>query len=427
MPLHQKILISILVGLVLGLVAHELAPDAPAVTAIVDNVTYPVGEIWLRLLKMLAVPLIFSALVVGVAELDPRKLGRVGGKTLLYTVLTSVIAVGIGLLLVNLVQPGANDSEVVREMARALAEQRPVVKAPSSSGVEMIVNMVPSNPIDAAAKGDMIGLLLFGLMVGVAVTTLRTPAVDRFREMIQGLYEVSMKLIMWVIAMAPIGVSALVFTTMSRLGVEILPYIGLYVAVVVGALGLHMFGVYPLLLKYVAKRSPLEFFRGSRTAMATAFATASSNATLPTSLMVAENDLKLPRGISRFVLTAGSTMNQHGTALFEGVTVIFLAQLFDVPLDLGQQAMIMFVCVLGGVGTAGIPSGSLPVVAMILAMFNIPPEGLALVMGVDRFLDMCRTTLNVTGDLALAAVVSAGEEDIPHDPEPEPVTPNPSA
>lgn len=421
MPLHQKILLSILAGLVLGLVAHELVPAAPALGWVVDNVTYPVGEIWLRLLKMLAVPLIFTALVVGVAELDPRRLGRVGIKTLGYTVLTSVIAVGIGLVLVNLIEPGANDSEVVRKMARALAEKRPVIAAPSSSGVDMIVNMVPANPVDAAARGDMIGLLLFGLMVGVGVATVRTPAVDRFRDAIQGLYEISMKLVMWVIGLAPIGVSALVFTTMARLGIDILPYIALYVVVVVSALALHMFGVYPVLLKYVAKRSPLQFFKDSRTAIATAFATASSNATLPTSLMVAENNLKLPRGISRFVLTAGSTMNQHGTALFEGVTVLFLAQLFAVPLDIGQQAMIMFVCVLGGVGTAGIPSGSLPVVAMILAMFNIPPEGLALVMGVDRFLDMCRTTLNVTGDLALAAVVSAGEEDIPHDePAPDP-------
>lgn len=419
MPLHQKILISILAGLALGLGAHELAPSAPAVTWIVDNVTYPVGEIWLRLLKMLAVPLIFTALVVGVAELDPRRLGRVGGKTLFYTVIVSTLAVGLGLLLVNLIQPGVNDSPLLREIAHSLAEKKPVISAPQGTGIDMLVNMVPENPVGAAARGDMIGLLVFGLMVGIGVATVRTPAVDRFKDAIQGLYEITMKLIMWIIAIAPIGVSALVFTTMSRLGIEILPYIGLYVAVVVGALAIHMFGVYPILLKYVARRSPWAFFKDSRIAMATAFATASSNATLPTALMVAENNLKLPRGISRFVLTAGSTMNQHGTALFEGVTVLFLAQLFAVPLDLGQQAMVMFICVLGGVGTAGIPSGSLPVVAMILAMFNIPPEGLALIMGVDRFLDMCRTTLNVTGDLALAAVVSVGEEDIPHEVEAE--------
>ncbi len=157
--------------------------------------------------------------------------------------------------------------------------------------------------------------------------------------------------------------------------------------------------------------NPLTFFRGSRLAIVTAFSTASSNATLPTAIKVAEEELRLPRHVSRFVLTAGSAMNQNGTALFEGVTVLFLAQLFGVHLDLGQQLQVMLICILGGIGTAGVPAGSLPVVAMILAMFNIPPEGLGLILGVDRFLDMCRTSLNVTGDLAAAVFVARGEKE----------------
>ena len=411
MPTHLKILIAIVVGATLGLLAHELEGDAATSVAwVTDNVTATVGELWLRALKMLAIPMIFAALVIGIAELDVTKLGRVGGKTLIYTVVVSAIAVGIGMLFVNVFQPGESDAPALRELARELAAKKDVVSAPAQGAAEMITALVPDNPFKAAANGDMIGILVFALFIGIGATLVRNAATARFVEAIQGLYDIVMRLVLILIKLAPIGVAALVFTTMARLGVDILVNIAFYVAVVVGALATHLLVVYPLLLKVMAKRSPIAFFKDSRLAISTAFATASSNATLPTSLEVAEDNLKLPRGIARFVLTAGSTMNQHGTALFEGVTVLFLAQLFEVDLSLGQQLGVMFICVLGGVGTAGIPAGSLPVVAMILAMYGIPPEGLALVMGVDRFLDMCRTTLNVTGDLAVACCVAAGED-----------------
>jgi DAACS family dicarboxylate/amino acid:cation (Na+ or H+) symporter len=174
-------------------------------------------------------------------------------------------------------------------------------------------------------------------------------------------------------------------------------------------LGLHMFVVYSLSVRFLGGRNPLGFFRDSRLAILTAFSTSSSSATLPTALKVAEENLRLPRHVSRFVLTAGSAMNQNGTALFEGVTVLFLSQVYGVPLSLQEQAVVMFICVLAGIGTAGVPGGSIPVVAMILGLFKIPPEGLGLILGVDRFLDMCRTTLNVTGDLAAAVYVARGE------------------
>jgi DAACS family dicarboxylate/amino acid:cation (Na+ or H+) symporter len=202
----------------------------------------------------------------------------------------------------------------------------------------------------------------------------------------------------------------LLFTLTAKLGVELFWHLGKYVLVVLLALALHQFVVYSLLVKFLGGRSPLQFFKDIRLAMLTAFATASSSATLPTALKVAEENLKLPAPISRFVLTAGSAMNQNGTALFEGVTVLFLAQLYGVELAMGQQLSIMVICILGGIGTAGVPAGSLPVIAMILAMFGIPPEGLGLVIGVDRLLDMSRTTLNVTGDLAAAVYVARAEE-----------------
>jgi len=212
-----------------------------------------------------------------------------------------------------------------------------------------------------------------------------------------------------VIRLAPIGVAALLFTVTAELGMAVLLQLARYVGVVVLALALHQFVVYSLAVRFLGGMSPWTFFRGIQAAMVTAFSTASSNATLPTALRVAEENLHLPSTVSRFVLTIGSTANQNGTALFEGVTVLFLAQFYGVDLSFAQQTMVVCICILGGVGTAGVPAGSLPVIAMILGMVRVPVEGIGLVLGVDRFLDMCRTTLNVSGDLAAAVVVARGE------------------
>jgi len=201
------------------------------------------------------------------------------------------------------------------------------------------------------------------------------------------------------------------FNLAALFGWDLLIRLAAYVGVAVGAMLIHMFVVYPLVVWGLGRMSPIAFFRGIREPMVVAFSTASSNAALPVSLRAAETELKLPRRIARFVLTVGATANQNGTALFEGVTVLFLAQFFQIDLSITQQVVVMLVCILGGVGTAGVPAGSLPVVAMILVMVGVPAEGIGLILGVDRFLDMCRTTLNVTGDLVLATVVSRGESD----------------
>jgi DAACS family dicarboxylate/amino acid:cation (Na+ or H+) symporter len=252
-------------------------------------------------------------------------------------------------------------------------------------------------------------MITFSLIFGVGLSLTRTEAARRLQETIQGLYDVSMRLIEGVLRLAPLGVGALLFTLFSRMGAGIIAQLAAYVGTVLLGLGLHLLVVYSLSVRFLGGMSPVAFFRGSRVALITAFSTASSSATLPTALRVAEEDLKLPAHVARFVLTAGAAMNQNGTALFEGVTVLFLAQVYGVDLPLSKQAVVMVIAVLGGIGTAGIPGGSLPVVAMILAMLGIPPEGLGLVLGVDRFLDMCRTTLNVAGDLAAAVYVSRGE------------------
>ena len=412
--LSSKILMGLLVGGALGLTAKALAHDTVWLPWVVENITSPTGQIFLRLLFMLVIPMLFSALVIGICGLDVRHLGRVGARTLGYAVVASLIAVLIGMALTNLIRPGAGLPEELRSMAMANSLTLTVPKPPDTTGVALLVTMVPDNPVKAAANGEMIGVILFSLIFGVGLSFTSTPGALRLREAIEGLYDVSMTLIHGVLKLAPYGVAALIFTMTARLGIELLPYLLSYVGVVLLGLGLQMFVVYPLSIRFLGGRSPLAFFRSARVAMITAFATASSSATLPTALKVAEENLGLPRHVSRFVLTAGSAMNQNGTALFEGVTVLFLAQLFGVQLDLGQQFLIMLICVLAGIGTAGVPGGSLPVIAMMLVTFGIPVEGLALILGIDRFLDMCRTTLNVTGDLAAATYVARGEPVIPH-------------
>jgi DAACS family dicarboxylate/amino acid:cation (Na+ or H+) symporter len=260
------------------------------------------------------------------------------------------------------------------------------------------------------ADGDMLAVMVFALFLGIGLVLTPGEPARRLTAGLEGLYAVVMTLLDLVIRAAPVAVACLLFTLTARLGWDVLRQLGAYVAVVLLALAIQQFGVYSLAVSWLGGISPRRFFTGVRAAMVTAFATASSNATLPTALRVAEEELRLPPHVSRFVLTLGSTANQNGTALFEGVTVLFLAQFYGVDLTLSQQLTVVLVCILGGIGTAGVPAGSIPVVAMILGMVGVPVEGIGMILGVDRFLDMCRTTLNVTGDLAAAVVVARGEE-----------------
>lgn len=405
---QRSVFLGIALGAVGGLAARLGAPTE-VTTALIDYVAAPLGQVFLRLLFMLAVPVVFSALVVGIADLNLATLGRIGLRTLGLTVLASTVAVLIGLTLVNVVGPGENQPDL-RALAERLSEGRPAIAPPEVSGTTMLIQMIPDNPVKAAATGDMIGLIVFALFFGVALGQVKTTGTQRLAEAITGLFEVSMFLLEQVLRVAPIGVGALLFVTTASVGVEVLSAIGAYVAVVIGAIALHMFVSYPALLLLFSKHKPLAFFAAVRVPMETAFATASSSATLSVSLEAAETELHLPKPVAQFVLTAGASMNQNGTALFEGVTVLFLAQLFNVDLSLSQQAVVMVICILGGIGTAGIPGASLPVIAMILGMLHVPPEGLALIFGVDRVLDMCRTTLNVVGDLVIATCVASGED-----------------
>ncbi|TWT19810.1 dicarboxylate/amino acid:cation symporter [Luteimonas wenzhouensis] len=420
MPLHWKIAIGFFAGLVLGLFVHYGAgSDAGWVQALTHYATTPFSQLFLSLIFMLIVPLLFSALVVGVSEMgDITALGRIGWRTLAWTVVLSGTAVLLGLVLVNLFKPGAGvDPVLAQQLLAEGAERTQAIVRDSTSqptGLEMLLSIVPQNVVGAASNNaNILALMFFALMFGIGLVLTRSPQTEVLKRGIEGLFEISMTLIGLVIRLAPYAVFCFMFNLAVLFGWDLLIKLGKFVLVVVGALAIHMLVTYSLALKLVGGWSPKAFFKGVQEAMLMAFSTASSNATLPTALKVADEELKLPKKVSRFVLTIGATANQNGTALFEGVTVIFLAQFFNVDLTLGQQFMVMLVCILGGIGTAGVPSGSLPVVALICAMVGVPPEGIGLVLGVNHFLDMCRTTVNVTGDLGIAALVSAGETDAP--------------
>ncbi len=411
--LQWQMLIGFLVGLTLGLIANAAADPAWA-EWIATYVTGPLGQIFLRLIFMLVIPLLVSALIVGIAEMgDLGVLKRVGLKTLAFTIVVSGIAVVLSLAVTNFFQPGAgvDPAQAARMLDDARAGAGSILSAQTDkpSGVAAVLAIIPNNIIAAMSTNDILAVMAFALIFGIGLLMTRSPQTEVLQSAVEGIFHVSMRLIGIIIRFAPVAIACFMFNLASVFGWELLERLGAYVGVVLLALGIHMFVTYPLLLKFAGGVSPLWFFRRSQEAMVMAFSTASSNATLPTAIRVAETNLGVPPRIARFVLTIGATANQNGTAIFEGVTVLFLAQFFGVDLSLTQQAVVLFICILGGIGTAGVPAGSLPVVALILGMVGVPPEGIGLVLGVDRFLDMCRTTLNVTGDLTCATVVSRGE------------------
>ncbi len=412
LPLHLKVLIGFLLGAVIGLLVHfQGLSDAPVVTGLMHWVTKPFGQIFLNLLFMLVVPLMFSALVLGVAELgDIASLGRLGWKTLTYTAVVTGIAVGIGLLMVNLLQPGSHmDPALITQAMGEYASKATDIatKGQELDFITLVTSIVPHNVLAAAVDDKQkLGVVFFALMFGIGLVMTPSPATHAFKEALQGLFEICMKLIGMIIKLAPYAVACFMFGLTATLGWDVLKGLAWFVVTVLLALALHGFVVLPLWVRFMGGMSPMAFFRGSQEATLTAFATASSAATLPVTLRVAEENLMLPRKVSRFVLTVGASANHHGTALFEGITVLFLAQVSGLHLPVLQQLMVLGLCILGGIGTAGIPSGSLPVIAMICSIIGLRPEGIAIILGVNTFLDMCRTSLNVTGDLATAVVVS---------------------
>lgn len=413
MKLHSQIVIGLVAGAVTGVTVHSLAPDSPWVAWLADNVAEPVGTIFLRLLLMTVVPLVFASVTLGVASFgDVRRLGRVGARTLGYFLLSTALSATLGLTLVNTLEPGVGVDEATREELldtyRSTADGM-YPGAGSGFGVHMLVDIVPRNPVEAAATMDMLSLIFFALVFGVALTLIPKDKSQPMIAFVESLAHVVVKIIDLAMKLAPYGVFALIFAVTSRFGWHLLQQLGMYVLVVIAGLVIYAAVGLSLLVRVFGGVSPLTFWKRSRASLVTAFSTSSSNATLPTNIAVAEREFGVPPAIAGFVLPLGATMNMNGTALYEGVTVLFLAQVFGVELTLAQQIVVALLAVITAIGAAGVPGGSLPLMMVVLATVGVPPEGIAIILGVDRILDMSRTVLNVAGDLTAAIFVARSE------------------
>lgn len=432
-PLHTKILIGLVLGAISGGILNSVVgSDSTQLQFAVDQITEPIGQLFLRLLLLLVVPLVFSSLLLGIAGLgDLRRIGRIGVKSLIYTVIISAISVVIGLTLANTIKPGKRvDPEISRQLqeryssdaAKRVETATTSAKTTDAPLLKVVKTLIPTNIFYSISKEtpDMLGLMFFTMFLGICVTLVPGVKAETFLAAIDGLYHAVERGIQLVMLIAPYAVFCLLFSMTARFGFGLLASLGWFVLTVLLGLAIQMFGVYSASVYFLSKINPLEFFRRIKTVMITAFSTSSSNATLPTALKVSEENLGVPRDINSFVLTVGATANQNGTALYEGVTVLFLAQLAGVDLSFAQQLMVVYLAILGGVGTAGVPSGSIPFIILVLAQVGIPPALIGIILGVDRILDMCRTVLNVTGDLTIATYVarSEGYELMKETPEP---------
>ncbi|HBE89445.1 MAG TPA: dicarboxylate/amino acid:cation symporter [Elusimicrobia bacterium] len=413
--LHTKILAGLLIGGALGLLANtQLGGHHPLVEWMNRYIAYPAGQVFLRMLFMIVIPLVFASIALGVAGLgDLRRVGRVGGKTLGYFLVTTLIAASTGLLFVSVVKPGggldpAVKSELMEVYSGAASEKAETARA-GGFGVDTFVNIVTRNPVRSAADGDLLGIIFFGMVFGAALTLIPAARAKPMTDLLESLNAVVISIVGMAMRLAPYGVTALIFGVTSRFGLALLAPLGGYIFVVLGALLFHALVNISLILRFVIGVSPRVVLSRARSALVTAFSTSSSSATLPASITAVEQGLGVPPQIAGFVMPLGATVCMNGTSIFEGVTVIFLCQVFGVDLSLVQMAVVMIMSVVTAVGSAGVPGGSIPLLVGILVMFGVPAEGIAVILGVDRILDMSRTVVNVYGDFGAALFVARSE------------------
>jgi DAACS family dicarboxylate/amino acid:cation (Na+ or H+) symporter len=425
--LHTKIALGLVLGALVGGSFNALFPGAPWVMWIGDNIAGPVGQIFLRMLFMTVVPIVAVSITLGVAGIgDIRTVGRLGGRTFGYFALSTLIAAIIGLTLVNTLHPGGGVDQVTRDalMATYSTDAEGLAAAgPPEFGVSTFVNIVPRNPVGAMANMDMLALIFFSLIFGAALTMIPKEKAEPVVKVLDGIGEAVIKIIDMAMKLAPYGVFGLIFVMTSRFGWSLLGQLGMYVVVVVGGLLIHALVGIPFLVRVFGRMNPVRFYKAVDAPIITAFSTSSSMATLPVSIETAETQLKTQPKIAGFVLPLGATMNMNGTALFEGVTVLFLAQVFGVALPLPAQIAVVILSVLTAIGAAGVPGGSLPLMMVVMATVGVPPEGIAIVLGVDRILDMCRTTLNVVGDLSATVYIDRIDRDMDRAAAARPIAP----
>ena len=400
MKLATRILWALALGAVTGILINIFADQwfDP-----IDSYLFtPLGTIFLNLIKMLIVPLVFFSIAVGVANIgDPKKLGRMGGKTMAFFLSTTAIAITIGIVSALLLKPGIGGSFDTSDLEYEATTAPPVS--------DTLLGIIPANPIEAMASGDMLAIIFFALFIGVGVAALaeRVDIVKRFLE--QG-NELMMFLVGLVMKFAPIGTFGLIASAVGKQGFDALKAMFLYMVVVFLALAIHFIFVYGGAMKLLAKQSPIKVMKEFIPAMTVAFSTSSSSATLPIAMNIAQTKLNVPKPISSFVQPLGATINMDGTAIMQGVATIFIAQVFAVDLTVTDMLLVILTAVLASIGTAAVPGAGMIMLAMVLESVGLPVAGIALIIGIDRLLDMTRTLVNITGDLTCALYITESEK-----------------
>ncbi len=415
--LHWQILAALIAAAVAGM-------TVPADSTVVEVLDF-IGTLFLNALKMLVVPLILAAIIAGTANLSGGALGQLGLKTLTYYLTTTFFAVITGLAVLNLVVPGHIDGEPAADrLGLDAATQTVVSNVEGRTGdiVAIFLRMLPPNIVQAAAEGQMLGLIVFALLFGFATTRLSSDLADVQRRFWNGAYETMIVITEWVIRFAPVGVFALVAKVVSQTGWESIQAVLIFFAAVLAALGIHFLVTLPLLLKLVGRVSPWRHYQAMAPALLTAFSTSSSSATLPLTLDCVQRRAGVSPQTSSFVLPLGATINMDGTALYECAVVMFIAQAYGLDLSFAQQVLVVITALVTSIGVAGIPSASLVAIAVILGAVGLPLEGIGLVLVVDRVLDMCRTTVNVFSDSCGAVIIGRlqGEQGILQGPSGKP-------
>jgi Na+/H+-dicarboxylate symporter len=417
MQLYTKILIGLVAGTLAGVLASLLGiqPLTDLLIAI-----RPLGDAWIRLITMIVIPLVVASLLVGTASLgDLRKVGRIGGKTIVYYMLTTAIAVTIGLVISNVIRPGSSIEESTRDSLTAQFEgeaaTRMILAEEKPSTVQILLEMIPRNPVQAAAEMDLLPLIVFTIIFGAAITMVDAERRDAVLNVFHGVNDASMVMIHWVMKLAPYAVFALLGAVVAESGLDLLRSLFIYTLVVFGGLLLQGIVTYGLVLRFLAGFNPLDFVRRIAKAPLIAFSTSSSNATLPVTIETAEEEVGVSNEVASFVLPLGATINMDGTALYQAVAVMFIAQIYGIPLSVGDQLVIVMTATLASVGAAGVPSAGIITLIIVLNSVGMAAQvqaGIALILGVDRILDMCRTALNVTGDLTAATVIARSENEL---------------
>jgi len=400
MSLTKKILIGLGLGLVVGLILNVTSKEW---FELLDTVMFtPLGKIFLNLIKMLVVPIVFFSIALGVTGLgDPKKLGRIGIKTISYFLVTTAIAITIGISLALVIKPG-NVGTFDTTSAEFEAKEAPSIS-------DTLLNIIPTNPIQAMAEGNMLQIITFSIFVGFAISMLGEKAASLKQFIKQG-YDLMMYLVTLVMKLAPYGAFGLIATAVGSQGFEAVKAMGLYMMVVLLALIIHAMFTYGSAVYVIGKMNPVSFFKKFFPAMSVAFSTSTSSGTLPISMEMAQKRLKVPESISSFVQPLGATINMDGTAIMQGVATVFIAQVFQEQLTVAQLITVVITAVLASIGTAGVPGVGLIMLSMVLTSVGLPVEGIALILGVDRLLDMTRTAVNVAGDAACAVCIAETEK-----------------